>query len=1670
MRQGSSWRTRTTGLRGPSFVLGCLLALILSVTARAQSVPTPSGTLITNTATVRFDRAPGLSDTRPSNTVTTTVVPGRSTAQLAFLRVAGSAGAGVQTSVAPTVCRTAGGALNVLPAPTLLSGTTLVLNQPQGVVTESVYHGGEPVLVRVTEADRNLDATKLDTLEVTIASPDTGDRETIVLTETGVNTGIFAGYLPTAVGPATKGDCVLEVARASHVDARYADVADPTDVALASARIDPQGTVFDSASGQAVSGAVIRLVDATTGAPASVLGDDGKSSYPSVVTSGATVTDSGGTLYQFPAGTFRFPLLARPGSYRLVVDPPAGHVYPSTVSTATLQALPGAPFTLGDGSFGRAYTVASPAAVTLDVPLDPGSGSLVVTLTTSAQTAAIGDAVEYTVTLRNVGTGPARAVSLVNALPPGLRYVKGSTRSGDPLVKGALADPTFDASGRQLTYLPGDLAPGATVTLRFVARLGAGTPVGLARAIATATSVGVVSNTAEASVLVSNDLFSDRGFLLGRVTDGNCAAAGAGVAGVRIYLEDGHAAVTDSEGRYHFEDLTGGSHVAQIDTATLPPGSTPVACDGRASQRDGRARLVDLRTGALARADFVVHVPAGSLLAAGALSGAPSSDTARAVDLEVLERLPAIESMIAGRQLLLPTSGFNPAIPAMHIAVKHGLGEVVEATINGVPVPALTRDHALKDDRRQIAVSRWRGVPLVEGDNRLVAVVRDAAGAEVARFERSIHYGGAAVRAEIDPAKSVLVADGRTRPVLAVRLYDRFGQPARPGTQGGFRIEAPYRAFQDVSTQQAEALMATSPREPTYVVGSDGLAHIELAPTSDAGTAVVRLRFGPRNEQELRAWLEPVGRDFILVGLAEGTAGYRKLTENAEALPPGAPAEGYEGDGRVAFFAKGQVLGSYLLTVAYDSDRDRTALDRRLQGVVDPHQYYTLYGDASEMRQEAPSQRKVYVKLERRAFVALFGDFDTGFTVTELARYSRRMNGVRIESASGPVHAIAFAAQSPDQAGRDVIPGDGTSGPYRLGASGLVAGGDNLRIEIRDRFRSEVVVSSTPLARYLDYDIDYVRGTVFLRHPLPSRDDALNPVYLVAEYEVVGNGAEHTTLGGRATTQLLDGKVEAGATYVREGASAGERQLGAVDVKARVGSATLVRAELARSENQDPAAAGRASAYLVDVTSAASKADGHAYVREQGAGFGVGQESLTETATRKLGVEGRLRLEGDWSLRGQAYEQKALDRDADRRLAEAEAHYEQGTRSAGVGVRDVKDERDGVATGSEQIYANVRRDVLEGRVVLKGTVEQGLPGQNTSADFPDRIKVGADYRLMPGYTLFASDEASHGTQLSGNLARVGVKAEPWKGSQLETAMNAEGSENGARLFSNVGLAQGWRPSQAYAFDVGLERAATLHGVAPTPITGPMFGTTPASDFTAAFAGATVHTGVWTWVSRLEHRSGDTDTRSIASLGGYREPKAGQAFSLALRYIKDEALNGRTTSADTRLSWAYRPADSKVMALDRLDFLYDSSLNLESLRVVNNAHLNWLVDARTQLGLQWGARLAHQTLTGEGYRGYTGLYGADLRRDLDGAWDIGVQGTVFDTPAAATRQYSAGIDVGRRFGQQLWVSVGFNLVGFSDRDFSADRYTARGVYVRFRVHVDQDSMRDLLDGFRAGNRR
>jgi uncharacterized repeat protein (TIGR01451 family) len=587
-------------LDGPRFVLRkWIAALVAAVLLVASASAAPPGALISNTASLEYTDVSGRPASLDSNPVELTVAVVRTPANLELMRITAAGNGVYQQPVGPSACRQ--GDVFVDYGDAILPGIGAIdPSVSQDVAPSSSYNLGEPLFLRLDDPDQNVDYQVVDTATITVVHDDTSDQETIRLTETGLDTGIFVGFVPTSSAPPVPGDCVLEGVQGSSVRVTYTDPADAADSAEAGAILDPVSRAFGSEDGVSVDEVTIQLVDAVSGAPATVYGNDGVSLFPSTITTGSTVTDSSGASYTFGSGEFRFPVVPD-GDYRFVVTPPTGFAFPSNQTEQDLQALPGAPYTLGPASFGAPFTISGGEPFAWDLPVDPRSTALFLQKRTRTTTAAAGDFVRYELLLENAsGAGPATELAVTDELPTGMRFVEGSAS-----VDGAdIPDPTISPDGRSLEFRLADLPAGGRTSIAYVAEIVRGSP-----------GEELVNRAfAEASAMIRlrEDLFRSTGTIIGRVVEGECGetppAEEQGVANVRVYLEDGRYAVTDEGGRFHFEGLAPGTHVAQLDTFTVPDYFNIVSCreaTGFAGAAD--SQFVKLHPGSLLRADFYLR-------------------------------------------------------------------------------------------------------------------------------------------------------------------------------------------------------------------------------------------------------------------------------------------------------------------------------------------------------------------------------------------------------------------------------------------------------------------------------------------------------------------------------------------------------------------------------------------------------------------------------------------------------------------------------------------------------------------------------------------------------------------------------------------------------------------------------------------------------------------------------------------------------------------------------------------------------------------------------------------------------------------------------------------------------------------------------------------------------
>jgi uncharacterized repeat protein (TIGR01451 family) len=1018
-----------------------------------------------------------------------------------------------------------------------------------------------------------------------------------------------------------------------------------------------------------------------------------------------------------------------------------------------------------------------------------------------------------------------------------------------------------------------------------------------------------------------------------------------------------------------------------------------------------------------------------------------------------------LSKLKAGTKIVWPTEGYSPINPSTAIMVQHPNSSQVQVTVNGEPVPRLNYDTKKPLPSGMESLSLWDGVDLTSGRNLIEA--RITGGNQDLRLQREIWYISDIQQARFIEDKSVLFADGLTNPVVVMQLTDKDGNPARPGMRLDYRVSSPYQALED-TLEGDDRISGTG----SLTTGANGMAAATLQPTTQSGEVTIKLM--TLEDMSISTWLKPAPRDWILVGFAEGTIGYNTFSGNQVSLEEAGIDEHFYDDGQVKFFAKGAIKGEWLLTMAYDSDKPNRDGDT-LHQIIDPDSYYPLYGDGTRQGYEAASARDLYVKIERDQFYALFGDMETGLTQTELSRYARTMNGIKSEMQGERFSYTLFAAETGQAFAKDEIRGDGTSGRYHLSTDDLVVNSEEVVIEVRDRFHSERILETRTLSRHRDYDIDYDAGSLFFKEPIPSKDENLNPVFIVVRYETEEATDQNLNYGGRAAVKLLDKKVEVGASYIHEERGTGKGDLYGADATIRLTGKTTLNLEAATTDTEFYNEEKNADAYRAEVEHDGDRLKSMAYYREQQEGFGLGQQNGSETGTRKYGAEGTYDISKTLQLTGQAYHEDNLSTNAERDVAEFDARYKAESYSLRTGIREARDNfRNGEEQRSTQWLAGADWLTLNRKLRLRADYEQALNGKDENSDFPTLLTFGADYRLTETVSVFAEQEFSWGEKQNSEGTRAGIKTTPWSGADIITTIEREFNENGERVNAIFGLTQNWQMNDRWNFDFSIDRSQTVKKPGNDRFNSnvpPAHGSD--DDFTALSVGATYRQEKWTWWNRLETRQADNKDKYGASTSVVVEPKDGVAVSAkALAFITKSSGGVRKTDGNIRLGMAYRPSGSRWIVLNRFDFYFEnedhSADEYNNWRIVNNMHANFRLSRRAQVSFYYGLKYVRDTYNGVTYSGFTDLISVEARYNINSRWDIGAHASILHSWNSNSFDYSLGADVGYSPMTNTWVSLGYNLVGFEDKNFSVANYTAQGAYLRFRAKFDQQSVRDAAE--------
>ena len=1003
-----------------------------------------------------------------------------------------------------------------------------------------------------------------------------------------------------------------------------------------------------------------------------------------------------------------------------------------------------------------------------------------------------------------------------------------------------------------------------------------------------------------------------------------------------------------------------------------------------------------------------------------------------------------------------PRLDISPTISATHIAIKHLKSQRVRLLLNGKEVSLLNYDTSYPSQTRNMMVSTWRGIEIQNGANRFTAEIRDARGNLVKTIESRVQFAQVPARAELLEDQSVLIADGMNPPQIKVRLTDKDGYPVRANLQGSVDINNPYELLKRNQDEESNPLNSSAAN--TFYVGEDGIANIRLMPVAKSGEVVLTFQYENGQTDELRAWLKPQPREWILVGLGEGTWGYTSSGGDAESRRAAGIDDNIYNDGRVAFYTQGQIKGDWLLTAAYDSGKPEAEAFSHL---IDADRYYTLYGDASEQQLDASSARKLYVRVERDRFYAMFGDINTGLNKTKLGAYNRKMTGVQSAYDGKTVEATGFVAQTNNGFIRDQIQGDGTSGLYQLSQQSIVQSSETIRIEVRDRYRSEVIVSSKTLIRDADYVLDYQDGTIYFKEPIRANDSDFNPRYIVAEYEV-DTGADSLGFisGGRAGVKLMDDKVKAGITSLNQNQPDQHGELNAVDAKVRIGK-TEIAAEVGQSNQATTDGKLAGSAHLVEVTHRSEKAEAKAYVRRQTENYGVDQSINTENDYAKEGVDGAVFLSDKDRLQTQTFHHQQLSTGYDTYQNESEWQHDlTDEEQVSLGVLNAQSETEEGDEYADQLTAGLSSKVMGGRMTLSAKGYANVSQRSTSYD---ELHLGTDYKLTERTTLFASHETGFSREAPERTS-TGVRTSPWQGARVEQSIEQFRQEDAYQLMALSGVSQDFEIDDRWTASLGFDQARNIEANQPAE------DIDMTEDYYATNTGLAYTTKAWQWNNRLEYRDGSVTDKWVARSGLYHPVNDDIATGGSVDYFRSLKAGSYAKELDVIYDLALRPRQSPfaMLAQTRWSQSSEGGANVSNgertRKLIQNFHTNWEFSDYDQLANQYGIKRVLSQYNGGDYASTTDYMSAEWRHHFSEHWDFGFHGRRLHLYDAGQVDYGTGFSVGWIPKTNAWLGVGYNFDGFIDGDFSAANFTAKGVFLKIRFKADQNSLAGMRSQF------
>ncbi len=1485
------------------------------------------------------------------------------------------------------------------------------------------------------------------------------------------------------------------------------------DVAL----VNPQAVVFNSQTLLPVSGAVVSIYNAATGAIAL-----------DPVTGGALESLTGAD------GLYLLPRLTPGNAYFLMVTPPARHLFPSTVASSQLPN-----FNISEISYGISgltntdaarsaidlngpgvFTVSADTVfVPVDIPLDSNITDALLSVEKVAlqQFVEPGQSVAYRVVVRNSDVEDIASVTLQDRPPYGYRYVPLSTTLDDETI----AEPAIDGDG-MLEFDLGTLAAGESASLTYILRSSAGAidGDGVNRAMALGVTVDnaqVVSPVSRAKVeLKRGGVLSDRAALFGKIyVDQNCDHVQNNrewpVGGVKFYLQDGTYTISDGDGLFSVYGLKPGSHVIKVDTHTLPDGLELKPLDSLHGV-DPESRFVDLMPGDFYRVDFAAVCPQedselvfaeikarnksinGDWLLQGAENFRAGEEQLQ-LNPETLVR--SADGDLSSGILTGPQDQESVVDSTVARQVAEELANQSEADAVVMPV---AQEVVADITAAQAKAGTWlwpRSDLSING--RFMAVVRNG-------IEPALYVNGKAVpstqigermvnrreKAQVVAWYGVELDSGENN--VEVKGTDPFGNERVLAT-GAFKRPSSGTSIR--LTSESETVSADGGRSflPVKVEILDDKGYPALGvyfitiESSDGGwveqdiqdsepgrqirvnngsrvinftsserTGEIRLRASTGEfSDEITIHQVSESRPLIATGFVE--AGVSLSSTNFGSFSPSRDLGSLDGNSRfntrAAVFVKGRVKEKYNLTLSYDTDKDS---DEDLLRDINPSEHYPVHGDASIRGYEAQSRSKLYLKLERDKNSLMWGDYltDSGSDHHDLARSRRAFTGLNAVYDDGQNRVRFFAAEQENRRITELLPGNGSALLFRLRAFPVVPNSEVVEIITRSRDNTGLVIAETRLSRFGDYNIDPVEGFVTFSSVVPTFDDQQNPVFVRISYDVENGGDDYLVSGVRFD-RTVNENLNFGVSYTSDLHSEDGNKLAGAYATYEVGERTRVSASVATSDSVQN---GRGNARQISLehnwggVSEARTSITHAQADAEFFNNGAAI-AAGRSETR---VNHKQKVYRDSTLLLDAVASESTQGDEGRRSLSALLETRLREWLVRAGLRLISQEdfagEDNFVTSVLGAGRKINIGDKIGRVDAEYEQDTGK-GSRRRVTLGAKLQVHEKAHIYTNYELANSLLALNGGSNNQRLEALTLGVET---SVLpSTRLYSEYRMRGAFDSRDYETASGIRADYEIVKDLKVTPSVEVIRSIDPDVNN--------TDSVAASVGL-VDTRNPNSRRLLRAETRSTDGSDYIGFRGSYAARVNQDWTAVLTENLSRQSN---RGSDDTLRHSFVAGLSKRPKLNNrhhMLFLYnwkeERGIATGGDRTVHllSTHQNLQLNNRALLTGRLGGKRNTTRLASRSSTSFSMLADVRLNFDFNRRVNVDVRGGVLTTDGISEKRYSAGAGLYYLINKNARVGIGYNFIGFRDPDLDAEEFNAHGWHIGLQYKFDEDSLKWL----------